>query len=227
MEYVQAFDEGALFWCENHHTAFANTLMESVTRLGNAAFVIAVLSLAGIAFLLADRRGTAFILLFVSLLSLALSQGVKFAIKRERPDVAWRLIDKPKSTSFPSGHALHAMAVYGTLALLASRHLRRRLFCVLVLIAGFTLAMAIGLSRPYLGVHYPTDVFAGWTAGLACALLALWADRRWGDRERFAQALDATEGAKVQPMPHGPDQTDAASTGVRGASGVTGFRGPT
>lgn len=224
MEFVQAFDEGALFWCENHHTAIGNTVMESVTRLGNAAFVIAVIALAGIVFLLADRRRTAFILLFVSLLALAISQGVKFAIKRERPDVAWRLIDRPHSASFPSGHALHSMAVYGTLALLASRHLRRRLVCALVLIAGFTLALTIGLSRPYLGVHYPTDVFAGWTAGLACALLALWADQRWGDRARSTTALGSSEAMNLS---HLPNQTDAAPTGVRSASDVTGFRGPT
>lgn len=224
MEFVQAFDEGALFWCENHHTSLANTVMESVTRLGNGAFVIAVLALAGIVFLLADRRRTAFILLFVSLLAAALSQGVKLAIQRERPDVAWRLIDRPHSWSFPSGHALHSMAVYGTLALLASRHLRRRLACVLVLIAGFTLALVIGLSRPYLGVHYPTDVFAGWTAGLACALLALWADQRWGDRERFPPAFGSSAGANVSSMPNLTDQTDTASTGIRSASDVTGFR---
>jgi undecaprenyl-diphosphatase len=226
MEFVQAFDEGALFWCENHHSTVGNTVMEFVTRLGNTWFVIGVIALGVILFALAGRRRTASILLLISLSALAISQSVKFAIKRERPDVAWRLIARPHTASFPSGHSLHSMAIYGTLALLTARHLRRRTMSALVLVAGFTLPMIIGLSRPYLGVHYPTDVFAGWTAGLACALLALWADQRWGDRPLLAMDLSTPDGAAM-PTRHLADQTDAPSTGVRGASDVTGFRGTT
>ncbi len=220
MELIQATDEGALFWCENHHTALGNSLMEFITRLGNPSAVIAVVALGGLLFALAGRQRTTVVFLLISLLGLGIGQGAKYVIQRERPDVAWRLIDRPHSPSFPSGHALNSMATYGTLALLASRHIRRRRVCVLVLVVGFLLPLWIGLTRPYLGVHYPSDVIAGWTAGLACALLALWADQRWGDRESFDPAVSSP--APPQAFPSSP--TD--SEGIRGAGEVTGFRTP-
>lgn len=182
METFQAIDEGALFWCETRHSAFTNTLMAFITRLGNPEFLIGMAALGGILLLLTRRRRTAFVFLFVSLLAMAIYLGVGAVIQRERPDVAWRLIRRPHTPSFPSGHSLLSMMVYGGLALLASRRLHRPLWRVLVIFTGVSLSLVIGMSRPYLGVHYPSDVLAGWTAGLACALLAFWVDQRWGDR---------------------------------------------
>jgi membrane-associated phospholipid phosphatase len=220
MEQLQAIDEGALFWCENHHSAIGNFVMESVTRLGNPGTVIGVIALGVLIFLMAGRRRTALILLMASVLGPGIGLGAQLVIKRERPDVAWRLIERPSSPSFPSAHALISMALYFTLALLASRHLRRRMVRSLVLIVGFILPLLIGISRPYLGVHYPSDVLAGWTAGLACTLLALWADQRWGDRERFAPTANPPTAPQPVPSPSpGPE-------GIRTAAEVSGVRRP-
>jgi len=221
MESVQAADEGTLFWFENHHSTVGDTLMKLCTHLGDRVTVIAVIAAALILFLLAGRRRTALVMLLASLLGLGISQSVKYVVNRERPDVAWKLIERPKTPSFPSGHALNSMAVYGSLALLAARHLRRRFWAGLILVLGFILPVAIGASRPYLGVHYPSDVLAGWTAGLACALLALWADQRWGDRQRFAPSV--TPPAAPQSLP----SSTAGSEGIRAAGEVSGIRGPT
>lgn len=182
MESVQAADEGILFAFENHRWTAGDPLMKGITHLGDAVTVIAVILAALLIFFWMGRRRTALILLLVSLLGLGITKITSHVIHRERPDLAWRLIHRPHTSSFPSGHALNSMAIYGALTLLAARHVRRRLAAGLILALGFLLAMLIGFSRPYLGVHYPTDVLAGWTAGLACALLALWADQRWGDR---------------------------------------------
>ena len=94
----------------------------------------------------------------------------------------WRRVDLPPSPSFPSGHALESTAVYGGLALTLGRRLRRRCPRAVVFALGVALPLLIGFSRVYLSVHYLTDVLAGWAAGLALALLAGWADRRWRAR---------------------------------------------
>lgn len=194
MEAVQAADEGTLFWFENHHCTLGNPIMKFATHLGDKYTVIAVVAAAVLLFFLAGRRRTAVIMLLASLLGLGISQSIKYVIKRERPDVAWRLVTRPHTPSFPSGHSLNSMAIYGSLTLLAARRVRRRFLAGVILVVGFALPLVIGVSRPYLGVHYPSDVLAGWTAGLACALLALWADQRWGDREDFpAKTLSEPE----------------------------------
>lgn len=212
MESVQAADQGTLFWFENHHCDLGNAVMKLFTRLGDPATILCVVVAAVLAFWLAGRRRTAVVMLAVSLLGLGISQSAKYVIKRERPDVAWRVVDRPHTPSFPSGHSLNSMAIYGSLALLAARHIRRRVLAGVILVLGFALPLLIGISRPYLGVHYPSDVIAGWTAGLACALLALWADQRWGERESFTPS--------VKPLATGDPG------GIRRAGDVTSIRGP-
>ncbi|HTU91304.1 MAG TPA: phosphatase PAP2 family protein, partial [Gemmataceae bacterium] len=166
MEHLQAADEGTLFFFESHHSPIGNVVMSFLTRLGDPLALFGVMGVMVLLFWLTGRRRTGLILLLATLLGPGIGQGVKYVIKRERPDVAWRLIARPKSPSFPSGHALNTMASFGSLALLASRRLRRRVVRALVLVAGFMLPLLIGVSRTYLGVHYPSDVLAGWTAGL-------------------------------------------------------------
>ncbi len=183
MEHIQAVDMDALTWFGNQHSTAGNAMMKACTHLGDKSFVLAAaIVLALILYFLAGRRRTALIFLAASLLGLGVGQCAKYLIQRPRPDVDWRLIHRPDSTSFPSGHSIGSMALYGTFALLAARHLRNRAAAALVFVLGFTVPLLVGITRPYLGVHYPTDVLVGWTLGLACALFALWADRHWGDR---------------------------------------------
>jgi undecaprenyl-diphosphatase len=194
MEQIQAADTTTLSWFGNHHSSTGDALMKVCTHLGDAATMIAVAVLFALTlYFLAGKRRTALILVAASLLGLGLAQSAKYIIQRQRPDVDWRLVERPHSPSLPSGHSLNSMAIYGAFALLAARHLRRRALSVLVLFVGFALPLLIGVSRPYLGVHYPSDVLTGWTVGLACALLALWADRRWGDRLPFLPSSNSPE----------------------------------
>jgi undecaprenyl-diphosphatase len=219
MESLQAADEGILFAFENHRWTAGDPLMKGITHLGDPVTVIAVILVAMLIFFWMGRRRSALILLLISLLGLGITEITSHVIHRERPDMAWRLIRRPHTSSFPSGHALNSMAVYGALALLAARPMRRRSEAVLIVAPGFLLALLIGFSRPYLGVHYPSDVLAGWTAGLACALLALWADQRWGERERFAPLVNAPSA----PSTSLPSPT-AGSEGIRRADEVSGIR---
>ncbi len=102
---------------------------------------------------------------------------LKAVFQRPRPEIVPHIV-YAASTSFPSGHSMMSAVTYLTLgALLARSHERKRLKAYFLLLASL-LTIMVGVSRVYLGVHWPTDVLAGWTAGAVWALLC-WLAARW------------------------------------------------
>lgn len=147
--------------------------------LGSGAAMWVVL-VVGTVFLWRSRHHYSALLLWVALLGgRVLNHELKVAFRRPRPEprdwsleVLGRPVDFPLSFSFPSGHATTAMVLYGTLAYLVARleptpGQRRATFG-----AAAFLILLIGWSRIYLGVHYPSDVLAGYLSGLAWATFA-------------------------------------------------------
>jgi undecaprenyl-diphosphatase len=98
-----------------------------------------------------------------------LTVGMKQLFGRARPDVVPHLVEV-LSPSFPSGHSMLVAVVYLTLGALLARFAARRRTKTYLLGVAMLLTVVVGLSRVYLGVHYPTDVLAGWCAGLVWAL---------------------------------------------------------
>lgn len=150
-----------------------NTLAESITYLGNweAIVIICLLLLAYPSTRIKYGLPVAGVAAVTSLTKTI----VKPIVARPRPDVSLHLIDQG-GYSFPSGHAITGFAVYGLLVFLIWTNMgkggKRTGLCIL---CGF-LAIAIGLSRIYVGVHYPTDVLAGWSfaiANIAGALMVI------------------------------------------------------
>lgn len=136
---------------------------------GHAVLVTLVLLVAG--FLLLDgRRATAMLVLASSVGAALLSAGLKVLFARPRPDVVEHLVGV-STPSFPSGHALLSAAIYLTLGALLAREFPRPALQRYFMGVAVMLTLLIGLSRVYLGVHWPSDVLAGWCIG------ALWA---WG-----------------------------------------------
>lgn len=152
-----------------------------VSALGSAVTLI-TMTVIVLGYLLLRRGYAAAALVVVATLGgYALSATLKNAFGRERPDVVPHL-SHVTSESFPSGHSMLASVVYLTLgALLAQVAVRRREKIYFIQVALLLSAM-IGVSRVLLGVHYPTDVLAGWGAGTAWALfcwsVAYWLQRR-------------------------------------------------
>lgn len=110
------------------------------------------------------------------------SSGLKHAFSRPRPDIVPHL-SIVYTSSFPSGHSMLAAVVYLTLGSLLAAAAERFAMKLYVLTVAILLTMLVGMSRVYLGVHYPTDVLAGWIAGLTWALLC-WLVARWLQRHR-------------------------------------------
>ena len=124
---------------------------------------------------------------------------LKRVFDRPRPTVVPQLIVET-SPSFPSGHAMMSAVIYLTLGTLLAQLCPRWRERVYVLTVAGVLAVLIGLTRLYLGVHYPTDVLAGWTVGLAWALTSglLARGLRRRSPELRAEA-PAAEGATPPP----------------------------
>jgi undecaprenyl-diphosphatase len=140
-----------------------------VTALGGIA-VLTLLSLAVTAFLLLRRLHGAAMLLAASVLGgMLASQALKSFFERPRPDLVPHGVHV-FTASFPSGHAMMSAAVYLTLGVLLARvepSLRGKAF---LLGCAVLLTLLVGISRVYLGVHWPSDVLAGWALGAAWAL---------------------------------------------------------
>lgn len=145
--------------------------VRDLTGLGGV-LVTTLATLLGASLFLLDRRPRAAVLLLGSIAS---GVGVTFALKmgfdRPRPDLVAHQMEA-LSASFPSGHSATAAVVYLTLGVLIARTLPRVRLRVFVVAVAVTLTLAIGASRVYLGVHWPTDVLAGWTLGAGWALAA-------------------------------------------------------
>jgi undecaprenyl-diphosphatase len=148
-------------------------MVRDVTALGSTA-VLALMVLAVTGFLAMTRRSHAALTVLVSVIGgVLVSQGAKFAFARPRPELVPRGAEA-FTASFPSGHAMMAAVVYLTLGALLARAQPGRSEKAYILSVAVTLTVLVGASRVYLGVHWPTDVLAGWALGrrLGARLLA-------------------------------------------------------
>jgi len=152
-----------------------------ITALGGTA-VLVLLTLAALGFLLLNRRWGAAIFLGLSMVGgTLLSNALKSIFDRPRPDLVPHAVEV-SSASFPSGHAMLSAVAYLTLGALVAETLPERRFRIYLLLWAVLLTLLVGTTRVYLGVHWPTDVLAGWCIGaawaLACASVAYWMQRR-------------------------------------------------
>jgi undecaprenyl-diphosphatase len=164
-------------------------MVRDVTAFGGM-IVQAMVTLAVLGFLLLERKRRAALFVAVAVAGGSiLGYLLKGVFGRARPDLVSRELEI-SSSSFPSGHAMMAAVTYLTLGALLARTHRSRLVKAYFLLLAILLTIAVGFSRVYLGVHWPTDVLAGWTIGAAWALLC------WGVALRLQkkQVVEAPAG---------------------------------
>jgi undecaprenyl-diphosphatase len=165
---------------------------QDLTALGGPTVLgLTVLAVTGYLFLHGLYRNGLFIFV-ASVGGWFLNWLLKAAFARSRPDVVPHLREVV-SSSFPSGHALTSAAVYLTLGALLMRIAEGRLAKYYCIAIAMLLTFLVGASRVFLGVHYPTDVVAGWLMGMTWALVCWVVERALERRAGLQREKDQQE----------------------------------
>ncbi len=187
-------DRQVAVFLSEHAVPAVTRVMVVVTWLGNAAVLIPAALLIGAVLLWRRRPGEALVLVTATVGAAALDAVVKILVNRPRPDFVVPLV-KAGGLSFPSGHAATSIAFYLTLGLLAAGWVRSWENRVYVLLAALATILVVGFSRLYLGVHYLSDVLAGWALGALWTTVAVTVEGVWQQaRGPSPSSLNTPEG---------------------------------
>ncbi len=164
------FDDGIRFWVYEHRNPVLDRFFITVTYMGNWQFMV----LIGICLLVFSKtRKTAGIPFAVtSLTSTLIYKLIKSTFQRPRPDLMYRIIEQG-GFSFPSGHSMNCMVCYGILIYLIRRNVKDKKAANLLTGICAGLIVLIGISRVYVGVHFPTDIIGGWSLGISVLAAAI------------------------------------------------------
>lgn len=173
---LQRFDTAVRMAAHNRATPALTLAMQIISNLGGAYFLTAQTAIALLIFVLRKWRRAAVMLLIAMTGAAALNVVLKLAFHRARPDALF--VPLPDSYSFPSGHALGSICFYGAMAALLAARTRGKVNKSVIWLAAAALVLAIGFSRIYLGVHWPSDVIAGFAAGATWLVAVISVDRK-------------------------------------------------
>jgi undecaprenyl-diphosphatase len=175
--FVAGFDSNIRYAMRQIQSPMWTSLLLTVTNLGSTLYLIIVGSVAGIAFLALRWFRSFFIFIIAMAGQAALHHGSKWLIARPRPSnlISYRTAE---SFSFPSGHAVAALCLYGMIAWIITRRIESPAVTASIWIFTIVLIFLIGASRVYIGIHYPTDVVAGFLGSLIWAAAIMSIDRR-------------------------------------------------
>ncbi|MGI4788714.1 MAG: phosphatase PAP2 family protein [Janthinobacterium lividum] len=180
---ITPFDRNILYWMYHHRAHWLTQTAKALARMGSPPVIAGVALVSAVVGMFWHKvRGAAWTMPIAIIGSGIIIQCVKLFIKRPRPSFFAPLLHE-SGFSFPSGHSLIAMVVYGLLGYFVFHLFRNSWVKMAVRIITVLVVVAIGVSRVYVGVHYPTDVLAGWTAGIPWLMACIWLHevlaRRW------------------------------------------------
>jgi membrane-associated phospholipid phosphatase len=171
------FDLSVRNWLRSMESARLTALMWGASVYAAPSRLIPLALAAAAAFLVRGwRRGALLAVVTVTGGGL-LDVGLKVLFARARPEAFFDYYPSPTSFSFPSGHALTATCFFGGIAVLVSHRLESRISQTLVWMVAVAAALLVGISRIYLGVHYPTDVLGGFAVGIIWVTAVAFGDR--------------------------------------------------
>jgi len=157
-----------------------------ITAIGGVT-ILSLLTVITSVFLALDGKRHMALFMFGSVTSGLIAGAIlKDAFQRPRPELV-PYAAGVSGSSFPSGHSMMSAVTFLALGALMARSQKRRLLKAYFLLTAVTLTFLVGVSRVYLGVHWPSDVLAGWTAGAVWALLC-WLTAQWLQRRHTLEA---------------------------------------
>ncbi|WP_059103713.1 phosphatase PAP2 family protein [Shouchella shacheensis] len=181
--FLTTLDYTVLETLAENRLPWVTTVMHGFAFIGGTRMVV-VLSVMLIIFFYWRLRykRELFLFAFVMLSTAAANTLLKQLFQRSRPEIFF-LVEEP-SYSFPSGHSMAAMSLYGILIYLLWRHMKARGSKAALLFAGVGMILTMGFSRMYLGVHYFSDVTAGFLCSLSILTFSIWAFWKTAPRKR-------------------------------------------
>ena len=175
---LAALDERVLTLAVSWRSPGLDTAVTHLTDLGGPVGMPILALVATVIMTIAWRSRTPVILVVIAAIgSLAMTTAGKDLVGRSRPPLSLAVPPYETSPSFPSGHTLNAVVLIGIVVYLVLRRLEHRRSRTAVIVAGMAFAVAISLSRVYLGHHWLTDVIAGWLLGLGWLAAVITAHR--------------------------------------------------
>ena len=198
---TQPFDDAVMRWIAAHQNPKVQMMMLEVTSLGTGTVVAMIVFIAGLFLWLNTHKHSAILLIAATFGAMVLDNLLKIGFDRPRPQV-FKWGTYAVSSSFPSGHAMSSVVVYGTVAYLAARLQQNTRSRILTMVFAALIILAICSSRLYLGVHFPSDVLAGLVIGLA------WAG--------FCMAV--LEAAQLYAKHNAPQMLESERPAAKGAS---------
>jgi undecaprenyl-diphosphatase len=185
---TQAMDETVRIFVHGFASQPLTLLMNFVTVLGSTLFLSTVFVCVFIIFIRKNRKRPAILITMTMAGAVILNFVLKVSFARARP-VPFFDTPLPSSYSFPSGHALFALCFYGALAWIFASMIRKHWLKSLIWVAAVFLVLLIGISRIYLGVHYPSDVIAGYAASIVWVITIISADYVLKNKNDFLRKM--------------------------------------
>jgi undecaprenyl-diphosphatase len=182
-DHIVQFDHAIIAIIQSFEAPALTTIMKFFTFIGATKIVWLLFVIVSL-FLYVKLHHRTELLLYsaVVLGTPILNRLLKLSFQRARPELH-RLIEIG-GYSFPSGHAMNAFSAYAILAFLLWRHIPTRIGRTLLILFSIVMIASIGVSRIYLGVHYPSDIIAGYMASGFWVALAIWVFQRYQEKQR-------------------------------------------
>jgi len=164
---MKSFDSSIYNFLINLRSKPMDTFMKTITKFGNTMSVIIILAI----FVFILKKDDGYLLVMNTICVVSANQVLKHIIRRPRPNHL-RLV-KEKGFSFPSGHSMVSIALYGILIYIVNKNIKNKPLRITLTIILSILILLIGLSRIYVGVHYPSDVLSGYILATIITILVI------------------------------------------------------